>query len=164
MSTCPWKTIKSTWLTVYSGSEPSLLSPILADGSAHTSISVVRFEVGSPFLSMSIVILTPWNSSIHFNSFIPSLIYWISTTTHRYWPRLIYYNTPQFHNNLMTEWSVNKYTLGSIYFTNRQILAFAFAEQKGADRVMAVFRYNSQQRRSLIYFYIKELLNSEWIQ
>ena len=33
---------------VYSWSKPSLLSPILADGSSHASISVVRFEVSSP--------------------------------------------------------------------------------------------------------------------
>ena len=43
------KQLKSTWLTVYSGSKLSLFSPILADGSSYTSISVVRFEVGCPF-------------------------------------------------------------------------------------------------------------------
>ena len=43
------KRSKSTWLTVYSVSKISLFSPILADGSSYTSISVVRFEVGCPF-------------------------------------------------------------------------------------------------------------------
>ena len=50
MFTYPWKKrSKSTWLTVYSGSKLSLFSPILADGSSYTTISVVRFEVGCPF-------------------------------------------------------------------------------------------------------------------
>ena len=31
----------------------SLLSPILADGSSHTWISVVRFQVSSPWLEVS---------------------------------------------------------------------------------------------------------------
>ena len=63
MLTYPCKTIKSTWLTVHSGSKPSLLSPILADGSSHTSISDVRYEVGSPFLSMSMITC---HQSLHF--------------------------------------------------------------------------------------------------
>ena len=36
-------------MTVYSVNKPSLLSPILANGSSLTKISVVRFEVGSAY-------------------------------------------------------------------------------------------------------------------
>ena len=43
------KRSKSTWLTVYSGSNLPPFSPIRANGSSYTSISVLRFEVGCPF-------------------------------------------------------------------------------------------------------------------
>ena len=46
---CMKKRLKSTWLTVYTRSKLSPFSPILADGSSNTSISVLRFKVGCPF-------------------------------------------------------------------------------------------------------------------
>ena len=51
MLTYPWKTIKKRMVdSLNSGRKLSLLSPILADGGSHTSISVVKFAVGCPSL------------------------------------------------------------------------------------------------------------------